>query len=397
MDNLLSSKYGEFFDSLFVEEIGGILFLDIDGCLNSQDFYEKRLIRRKNFKIDEKNIAKIFPEYNDKNIASFSRCVEDIDYEALDILNNFCIKNNLEVVISSTWRSSGLEFISNVFRYCLGLKKDSKEDFMNIIDITPFSKDRIRGVEIHKWMQLNITPEKYGCHYFEYNKYIIIDDDSDMMLWQKDNFFKSSIFTGITKKYLDKIQNFVDSKIFNINKIFKEKMVTLVACVDRNMGIGFENEPLVVFDKEFIETFPKLQYGKILVGYKTFINMNNLGKFDNNNVVVVTNERSEKTEKFFTDNKNILVIDDLEKFLLNNNDNILVIGGEEIFNQTILTANKMVITHLDHKFENVDKYFPEIDTNEWFLSEKTIKYIEFINDVKFSYCTKTYLRKNGRK
>ena len=51
-------------------------------------------------------------------------------------------------------------------------------------------KSVFRGNEIHHWLRQN-------CR-FDYDNYLIIDDDTDMLLWQKDNFVKIDGKKGFT-------------------------------------------------------------------------------------------------------------------------------------------------------------------------------------------------------
>lgn len=55
-----------------------------------------------------------------------------------------------------------------------------------------------------KWDQLmkNIS----GKHSFEFSDYVIFDDDSDMLLWQKDNFIKIDDYCGLTPSAIYKAE-----------------------------------------------------------------------------------------------------------------------------------------------------------------------------------------------
>ena len=146
--------------------ISHIIFLDIDGCVNSDNFYEKRI--KGNF-----------------------------DPEVIALLNSLKYLN-VEVVVSSSWGEEGVIQLKNV-----GLE-------LPIIGCTEhFYADWFcRGNEIEKWLVKNMggIGTKFGNKYKnkEYN-YVIIDDDSDMLLGQKDNFVHIDRKTGITKKDIEKI------------------------------------------------------------------------------------------------------------------------------------------------------------------------------------------------
>lgn len=144
-----------------------IVFLDIDGCVNSEKFYNKT-----------------------KGIKG------DFDPEPIKLLNT--LKDlNVEVVVSSSWGEDGVTQLKNV-----GLE-------LAIIGYTQhFYQDWLcRGNEIEKWLIDNSKiSTKFGKNYKdkEYN-YVIIDDDTDMLLGQKDNFVHIDRETGITKKDIEKI------------------------------------------------------------------------------------------------------------------------------------------------------------------------------------------------
>ena len=85
--------------------------------------------------------------------------------------------------MSSSWRHSqdGIEEV--------------KKQVVDIFDITGKCCSGIRGVEIYNWLN----------NHKEVTKYAILDDEGDMLLWQKDNFFQTSWDTGITEEIAEKV------------------------------------------------------------------------------------------------------------------------------------------------------------------------------------------------
>ena len=149
-----------------------IIFLDIDGCLNSELYYRKR----GHIKHEELNDIKSH--------------AEDIDPEAIELLNDFIDKTKCEIVISSTWRNLGVKFLQQVFEV-KGFKH-------KILDTTPYGcTGCLRGNEILQWIKNN--EKLLGKYYSEFNSYVIFDDDSDMLYWQKNNFMLIDGVTGITR------------------------------------------------------------------------------------------------------------------------------------------------------------------------------------------------------
>jgi dihydrofolate reductase len=72
-------------------------------------------------------------------------------------------------------------------------------------------------------------------------------------------------------------------------------------------------------------------------------------------------------------------LDDALK-LVKEDREVFIIGGAEIYKQSMAIANKIYLTRIYHDFEG-DSYFPYIDDTEW----KEIKYTEQKTDEKNPY------------
>jgi hypothetical protein len=157
-----------------------IIFLDIDGVLNSQLWYVKTKGSRKR---------------------------DDLDTEAIGFLNNLIEKTGAKVVVSSTWRHSYTEdqlqdildrngFKGEVIGTTLDLRRGTHGDCI------------LRGNEILAWMKDH--PAELGCAYYDYKDYVILDDDSDMLFWQKDNFVQTDPYVGITPRIVFKARKILN-------------------------------------------------------------------------------------------------------------------------------------------------------------------------------------------
>lgn len=154
-----------------------IIFLDIDGVLNCQVFYEK-------------NKQNVKAQYLKAEFYKSQLCPERIGW-----LNQLCIDTGAVVVISSSWRK--------------GKTVDQLQEILNNSGATFTVKSKTpytgyeRGTEIKKWLQDNLT------HYYDFDKYVIIDDDSDMLLNQAQHFFKTDAYSGLTPNTCYKIKRFL--------------------------------------------------------------------------------------------------------------------------------------------------------------------------------------------
>jgi histidinol phosphatase-like enzyme len=163
-----------------------ILFLDIDGVLNSELFFEKTKGKH------------IYPDTPDKH---FNHQSSQVDRDALKLVSDMCKENNIKVVLSSTWR---LGFNSteeiNTFFTALGAE-------MEFIGATPSSREGVRGVEIKMWIDKCIETDWDK----PYRNYVILDDDSDMLLNQAQNFFHVDRWYGVTHNTVYKMTRFFNS------------------------------------------------------------------------------------------------------------------------------------------------------------------------------------------
>jgi len=149
-----------------------IIFLDIDGVLNC-----------------EHGISKLYNDAGQVTVRTRTTCTENtINFHAL-----LDMDVNIKIVISSTWRigfKRDKNRMGETWNDLLGDKIASR-----IIGVTPRS-DGIRGSEIKAW----IKAHDYIDDQF---KYIIIDDDTDILKSQKDHFVHTSYKFGFEEKHIE--------------------------------------------------------------------------------------------------------------------------------------------------------------------------------------------------
>ena len=151
-----------------------VLFLDIDGVLNSENWLGYRLYCIKNNMFNE---VINFVNTNDERIKYKLSMIDD---RAIANLNRIIEETGCKVVLSSSWRSC-VEAENTLTEYLLKLKGFKYE----LYDVTPRLWDKEfgtqRGEEIQSWV--NKESEKH-----EIESYVILDDDSDMLPEQMNNF-----------------------------------------------------------------------------------------------------------------------------------------------------------------------------------------------------------------
>ena len=151
-----------------------VLFLDIDGVLNSENWFAYRIYCVKNNMV---NILMNFVDTDDRNIKHKLTMLDD---RAIANLNRIIEETGCKVVLSSSWRSS-IES-ENIFTQNLLKLKGFKYEFYDVTPRLWFSDFSIRrGEEIKFW--LDKESEKH-----EIESFVILDDDSDMLPEQMNNF-----------------------------------------------------------------------------------------------------------------------------------------------------------------------------------------------------------------
>lgn len=150
-----------------------IVFLDIDGVLNSANFFLKE---------------------NSKYMRADPR--SQLDPEAIAYLNEIYDWN---FVLSSTWRKHYEIDEMNQMLHEVGF-------YGTISDYTPVLgwQGALRGNEIRQFLSNNKLESR--------EDYVIFDDDSDMLLWQKDNFIHVDGYFGLSPNHVYKAKRAINFK-----------------------------------------------------------------------------------------------------------------------------------------------------------------------------------------
>ena len=181
-----------------------IIFLDIDGVLNSNDWYVRR---KDHYEMDA--VENQYPFY-------------EFDPEAINRLNAIIELTNAKVVVSSSWRHGRsveeLQMILDTVGF-VGEVIDKTVHFGGIDGYTiP------RGCEIEHWLEkkgfqrINWSIEKQQMYIdkSQVKNYIILDDDSDMLYTQKEHFIHTSWKSGLTDELMHKSIEILNSTLIDL-------------------------------------------------------------------------------------------------------------------------------------------------------------------------------------
>lgn len=189
-----------------------VIFLDIDGVMNSEIFYRERYkkihTRRRRYYYRIRRIVKYVLNGFKHNYISlaghvtpkshltfeykFKRLHEETCKLKWSWLSELCNANGYKICISSCWKHHFKLEDWNEALIRLGFLDDT------FVGITG-NRKTLRGDEIKDWLIKNNVTE-----------YAIIDDDSDMLDEQFINFFHSDSYYGLTPNMLYRIKRHFD-------------------------------------------------------------------------------------------------------------------------------------------------------------------------------------------
>jgi dihydrofolate reductase len=157
----------------------------------------------------------------------------------------------------------------------------------------------------------------------------------------------------------------------------------MIAAVAENNALGKNNDLLWHLPLDF-KRFKEITSGHhIIMGRKTFESFPK--PLPNRTHIVISRQENYNPE-------GCIVVENLEKAIAvcPKNETLFIIGGGEIYTQSIHLADQLDITRVHHSFD-ADVYFPEIDPQIWELTSEIFN----PKDEKhlFDYTFQTFVRK----
>ena len=157
--------------------------------------------------------------------------------------------------------------------------------------------------------------------------------------------------------------------------------ISLIVAVSRNGAIGLNNQ-LPWYLPEDLKYFKSVTMGKpLIMGRKTF---DSIGRPLPGRANIVLTRDPQWTSD------GVEVVQSVEQALVAGEiacetadvDEIMVIGGEQIYRMTIDLADRIYLTQVDADVEG-DAFFPDIDLNNW--SQTSVKLPEIIDNHPYQF------------
>lgn len=152
-----------------------VIFLDIDGVLNSEEFacwcHE-------------------FPDFVREGGSNW------VDPNAVKMITFLCEEYDVKLVISSSWRMFDVQSTIDCFK--------------NYRDLTPLCKYIVgvtpRNMDDRIWESRGEEIQQYLNEHPEVDNYVIVDDDNDMLESQKDHFVRCNYVFGLIPSRVEKMK-----------------------------------------------------------------------------------------------------------------------------------------------------------------------------------------------
>ena len=160
-------------------------------------------------------------------------------------------------------------------------------------------------------------------------------------------------------------------------------MITLIVAMGKNREIGKENQLLWHLPKD-LKRFKELTSGyPIIMGRKTY---ESIGKPLPNRTNIVISRKNDWFEE------GILIVGSIKeavKFAKKIDEEVFILGGGNIYEQTIDLADKLEVTLVDAEL-GADTFFPKINEKVWQKTNE--EYHQKDEKNEFDFCFQTFER-----
>lgn len=161
--------------------------------------------------------------------------------------------------------------------------------------------------------------------------------------------------------------------------------ISLIAAVADDRAIGRDND-LIWKLRDDLALFKRVTVEHaVVMGRKSFEAIGKPLPKRRNIVVTRRDDYSiEGAEVVFS-------LDEVYALFADSDEEVFILGGGEIYRQTLSDADYLYISHVHSEFPDADTHFPKVDWNEWEVSEEESFPQNERNEFAFTF--KKYSRK----
>lgn len=159
--------------------------------------------------------------------------------------------------------------------------------------------------------------------------------------------------------------------------------LAMIAAVAENNAIGINNK-LPWYLPGDLRYFKAVTMGKpIIMGRKTFDSLRK--PLPGRTNIVLTRDREYQREGIsvvYSLKEAIALAEDIA--LINGHEEVMVIGGEQIYREALPVAGRLYLTRVHRRFEG-DAFFPALEPSEWKETVREDRVVEGDEALAYSY------------
>ena len=138
-------------------------------------------------------------------------------------------------------------------------------------------------------------------------------------------------------------------------------MISIIVAIAENYAIGKKGDLLCHMPAD-LKHFKEITSGKtVMMGERTFFSLPKHPLPNRRNIVL-----TDLQGKTFEGAEAVYSLDEMVA-KVQGEEEAFVIGGGMVYRQMMERADKLYITHIHHRWEDADTFFPEIKESEWKL------------------------------
>jgi len=231
---------------------------------------------------------------------------------------------------------------------------------------------------IYHFITVFITHNFMGKDWEDQQRDVLVAKQQQRIEKLKQQFLKEETEIAKSQAYNDVL----DTKASDQKK---KSNLTIIVAAGENNAIGKDND-LIWHLSDDLKRFKSLTNGHhIIMGRKTFESFPK--PLPNRIHIVITRQENYKAPD------GVIVVNNMEDALdaARHDKQPFIIGGGEIYKQSMGLADTIEITRVHHSFEDADTFFPKIDTSIW--KETLSEFHEKDDKHEFSFTFLTYKKR----
>ncbi len=144
-------------------------------------------------------------------------------------------------------------------------------------------------------------------------------------------------------------------------------MISIIVAIAENYAIGKKGDLLCHLPAD-LKHFKEITSGKtVLMGERTFFSLPKHPLPNRRNIVLtdIAGKTFEGAEAVYSIEEAVEKAS--AKETADGEEEVFIIGGGMVYRQMMPLADRLYITHIHHRWEDADTFFPEIQASEWLL------------------------------